>query len=287
MTDQANLVSRPWRRFLRFSVRGLIVIVLVIGGWLGWLVRGVRIQRDAVAAITKSGGSVKYDWEWKDGAPVPGARPDAPRWLVDLLGVDYFGHVTSVSYLSAVVDRTRARVAEVGARLSELQAKRKGAPERADGATATQEQQNKRLALVMSDGKTFGAKLDELDQLSHSEFNFTDDELVHLKWLTNLSDLNVSHTLISDTGLTHIEGLIKLERLDLSRTRITDAGLSRLRHLKNLSFLDLGWNPVTDSGLANLKVLTKLTVLELDGTHVTDAEMNDLERALPSLKIKR
>ena len=34
MTDQANLGSHPWRRFLRFSVRGMIVLVLVIGGWL-------------------------------------------------------------------------------------------------------------------------------------------------------------------------------------------------------------------------------------------------------------
>ena len=71
MTNQAKPISRPWRRFLRFSVRGMIVIVLVVGGWLGWLVRGVRIQRDAVTAITKTGGSLKYDWEWKDQAPVP------------------------------------------------------------------------------------------------------------------------------------------------------------------------------------------------------------------------
>ena len=36
MPDQAKSVARPWRRFLRFSVRGLIVLVLVIGvGWAG------------------------------------------------------------------------------------------------------------------------------------------------------------------------------------------------------------------------------------------------------------
>jgi hypothetical protein len=27
--------SRPWRRHLRFSVRGPIVLTLIIGGWLG------------------------------------------------------------------------------------------------------------------------------------------------------------------------------------------------------------------------------------------------------------
>ena len=39
MNDQAKPISRHWRSFLRFSVRGLIVLVLVIGGWLGWIVR--------------------------------------------------------------------------------------------------------------------------------------------------------------------------------------------------------------------------------------------------------
>ncbi len=46
-------VSRPWQRFLRFSVRGLIVLVLVIGAGLGWIVRSAQVQREAVAAIER------------------------------------------------------------------------------------------------------------------------------------------------------------------------------------------------------------------------------------------
>ena len=38
MADQANSIRGPWRRFLLFSVRGLIVLVLVIGAGLGWIV---------------------------------------------------------------------------------------------------------------------------------------------------------------------------------------------------------------------------------------------------------
>ena len=99
MNDQAQPVSRPWRSFLRFSVRGLIVVVLLFGGWLGWLVRSARIQREAVAAITKAGGKVKYDWEWRDGNKIPtGEDPWAPLRLVDYIGVDYFGHVTVVEF---------------------------------------------------------------------------------------------------------------------------------------------------------------------------------------------
>ena len=39
MPVEPQPVSRPWRRFLRFSVRGMIVAVLLVSGWLGWIVR--------------------------------------------------------------------------------------------------------------------------------------------------------------------------------------------------------------------------------------------------------
>ncbi len=63
----AGHVPRLSRRYLRFSVRGLIIVVLLIGGWLGWIVRGARIQREAVAAIIKERGLIEYDWERPPG----------------------------------------------------------------------------------------------------------------------------------------------------------------------------------------------------------------------------
>jgi hypothetical protein len=58
-TMPADPIPRPWRRFLRFSVRGLIVLVLVVGAGLGWIVHPAHVQRDAVAAITMAGGLVQ------------------------------------------------------------------------------------------------------------------------------------------------------------------------------------------------------------------------------------
>jgi hypothetical protein len=74
----------------------LIVFVIVFGAGLGWIVRQAHIQRDAVAAITHAGGTVSYSWEWDGGTTIPGGRPLAPSWLVELIGVDFFGHVTRV-----------------------------------------------------------------------------------------------------------------------------------------------------------------------------------------------
>ena len=67
----------PWWRRARLSVRGLIILVLVIGGGLGWVVRSAQLQREAVAAIQRAGGRVKYDWEWKSRSPIHNGRPAA------------------------------------------------------------------------------------------------------------------------------------------------------------------------------------------------------------------
>jgi hypothetical protein len=53
--------KRPCRSYLRLSLRGLIVLVLGIGGWMGWMVHTARVQRNAVAAIQKIDGTVRYD----------------------------------------------------------------------------------------------------------------------------------------------------------------------------------------------------------------------------------
>jgi len=43
------------------SVRGLTILVLVLGAGLAWVIGPARMQRDAVAAIQRLGGNVNYD----------------------------------------------------------------------------------------------------------------------------------------------------------------------------------------------------------------------------------
>ena len=98
MPEHPEPTPRPWRRYLRFSIRGLIVVVLFSGGGLGWLVHSARNQRGAAAAIAAAGGMVQYDWEWRNGKVYPATKPWVPDWLVDRVGIDYFGHVTQVAF---------------------------------------------------------------------------------------------------------------------------------------------------------------------------------------------
>jgi hypothetical protein len=185
MTEQARLVSCPWRRYVRFSVRGLIVVVLVIGAWLGWIVRGARIQRDAVAAIEKDGGGVRYDWQYSNGVYLRGGKPRAPPWLVELIGVDFFGHVTDAG-LSPSSTTTDAMTVHVG-RLTRLG----------------------RLSLDQTSLTDAGLRhvkgLTELVFLDLSGTAVSDAGLEHLSGMTKLSNLGLRGCPVTDAGIQKLK----------------------------------------------------------------------------------
>ena len=113
----------------------------------------------------------------------------------------------------------------------------------------------------------------------------TDAGLKHLRGLTNLETLELSHTQITDDGLKHLTGLPNLNYLELAGTKITDAGLECLKGMTNLDSLNLGSTLVTDGGLAMLKRLTKLKQLELSCTRVTSQGIEELRKALPNCEV--
>jgi hypothetical protein len=182
----AGPVSPTWRRYLRFSVRRLIVVVLVIGAGLGWIVRQAHIQRDAVAAIMQTGGSIRYDWEWKDGNPIPGGKPWAPRWLVDRIGVDYFGHVTAAVSHHMSAATSDAVIAQVG-RLTGIQSL------------------NLHDSSISDSGLVHLKGLTNLQVLLLYRTQVSDAGLVHLKGLTNLSALQLDGTQVTDAGVEELK----------------------------------------------------------------------------------
>ena len=84
---------------LRLSVRFLMVLVLVLGGGFGWFVRRARVQREAVAAIVRAGGTVAYDESFLgDSSATNPHEPGWKEWLVDRFGIDYFESARSVAF---------------------------------------------------------------------------------------------------------------------------------------------------------------------------------------------
>ena len=143
--------------------------------------------------------------------------------------------------------------------------------------------------------KDLGAKVRQGDDgevisvsLHRTWHPITDVEILHLKTLVHLKDLNLIDTQITDVGVAYIRPLTRLQNLYLSGTRITDAGLVHLKGITTLKQLHLSACPkVTDAGLVHLKELTELTSLGLSGTQVTDAGIAELQKALPNCKITK
>ena len=78
------------RKRLRLSLGAMMIIVLGIGGVLGWVAHRAHVQRDAVAAITtlrrNTRGSVYYDWQFVAGQGDKDAKPLGPKWMRDAIG---------------------------------------------------------------------------------------------------------------------------------------------------------------------------------------------------------
>ena len=273
----AGLVSRGWGRYFRFKVRGLIVLVFVVGAGMGWAVHVRRVQRRAVVAIQKAGGNVVYDWQWKNGSP---GRSWAPKWLVDGIGVDYFGHVTQVAFPNGGSD---AELVHVG-NLSRLEQLILSGSAVTDAGLVDLKNLTRLQTLHLQGTKVTDVGLAHLSGLSSLRQLYLNNTqvigtgFVHFKSLTDLQVLNLNITPVNDTGLKYLKDVTSLRELCLLGTQVTDAGLGHLVGLHNLNVLDVPHTAVTDGGLEHLTKLPNLQDMRLDNTAVSDAGLEKLKR---------
>jgi hypothetical protein len=256
------------------SVRSLMVIVLLLGGGLGWVVHSAHVQRNAVATIEANGGFVFYDWHWKDGSPAPvGNRPWYLTWLEDHVGIDYFSGVSSVWLEGEPSDSKLALVASLH-RIEEL------------GFTdSIPSGSERRSSMLTGAGLAYLDGHRRLKELDLADAEVTDEGLARLSSLVGLRRLNLRNTLVSDAGLVSLKGLTRLQELDLSATEVSDAGLVHLQRMTGLKRLDLRYTAISDAGIVHLKNLTSLQSLDVYGTKVDDFGAQELRRALPKVSV--
>ncbi len=285
MTTQPEKPARRRRRF-HISLRGLMLLVLILGGGLGWIIYQAKVQREAVAGIIRHGGIVIYHWQFRsDGQVDPQGEPPVPKWLIRWLGPDYFGHVVWVTLEWKGGDAAMPHVArlprlkrffDVRSGLSDAQAARLGdLPELEE-------------VILFSSKPLTGAglaglsKLARLKHLNLGVLPVHDQDLAAIAGVASLQTLDVHSAKITDAGLVHLRGLTNLRRLTLTGTRVAD--LKSLVGLKQLQSLDLSGTPITDEGLAPVAELVNLRDLNLAGTAITDEGLPPL-RKLPKLDV--
>ena len=288
---------KPARRWFRFSLKSLLLLVVVIAVPLAWKVNRARNQRVVVAELQKLNARIIYDYQIFNGdfnsrVPMPG-----PKWLTDLLGKEYFIEVYHVDADNPQVnDETIALISKLPGVVSVDLTASNGITDA--GLVHFAGMHDLEVLSLYSNrisgpGVVHLAGLKRLKVLALNSDRITSTEIVHLTGLKKLTDLVVQGW-ATDDSLEQISKLSNLEHLEFyETTQITDVGLSHVAKICNLRFLQLGsarlsdqdFMKISDAGLIHLYGLKNLESLGLNTMHVTQAGIDKLQKALPNCKI--
>ena len=287
--------NKPKARWRTISLRGLLLLIVVIALWLGWIANKARQQREAVAALQEFGGFLHYDWEFVNG-PVkvpegnlvwtptwgkftPGRKPWAPDWLRRPMGDEYF---QSIAHVSLCVDITKQRAEAISVNMDP-----------ADDALRKLATQTSVRTLQLGGEQVTDENLSYVGQMTGLEeleiswgFHLTDKAFGHLRRLKRLRILEIGDSKMTDASLAVIGELKNLEELRLGGVGFSDRGLGYLEgltRLKQLCFNEDGAKQITDAGLESLKNMKDLESLVMDGANVSDKAIAKL-RELKNLK---
>ena len=289
-----------------------MLLVLIVGGGIGWKLSQQRLKRQAVEAIRQAGGLVLYDYQFSTDPEVlkrirDVQEPSAPGWLRRWLGDDLFRTVASVRLLKKI----KPEVLDSVARLDGL----------------------KSLILMdtagLEDAWTVLGGLNRLEEVVLAGPGVNDQAIQTFGTIVSLRAVHLFNVWVTKEGLGPLarhpglreftlgdcQGLTDpgvaeliaggfprleifdwskgpgplpetlgalalhhpdLHRLVLSETPVEDADLAQLGDLANLTILNLRGSRVTDAGLVHLAPLRSLETLWLDSPGVTDEGMKSI-----------
>jgi internalin A len=190
-------MERPRRRWLQFSLRGLLVLMLVVAlglGWIGYERRRAMRELKTAEEIKAAGGDFGTS-----------SRSDhaAPRWLDLLLGSHYFTPVDSLRFPIGATNED-LRQLSVMRRLERLM------------LSATR---------IDDDGLDRVAEMRHLTELNLRSTNVTDAGVDKLAALSELARLDLDATAVTDGVWQTLARMPKLNILSLCDTR-TDSELA-------------------------------------------------------------
>ena len=185
MTTAPTTTPKPRRRWLQFSLRTLLVLMLVFGCGFGWFaheVQQARAQREAVKAIEELGGMVYCE-------PASG------------------GMIRNRSGLGREVAGGRLVWGRSGYRETQV----------TDAGLVHLRGLTQLRLLYLNNTQVTDAGLahlrglTQLQELDLASTQVTDAGLEHLRGLTQLEWLNLDSTQVTDAGLEHLRGLTQLQ----------------------------------------------------------------------------
>jgi hypothetical protein len=291
--------QEPRRRFWRFSLKTLLILLTLFCLWLGTLANSANRQRRAVEAIVRSGGEFNFDYQRVVNPRGSGqvyshkVNPPGPKWLRSIIGDHYFITPVSLRLIQqpAVKDDC---LAQLDALPNLESAFFLDVPFRDSHVVHLKHLKNL-TNLTFNDETLSGPDgprrfdflqyLPKLESLSLNESNFGDADAKHLKDTMNLKTLFIYDSQIGDDGLAQLQHLKNLELIGLSRTRVTDRGIAYLSTLPKLRYISANDLNITNAAFDSFIKMTALRDLELSRTQVTSEGLEKLRKAMPKCKI--
>ncbi len=228
---RAHFSKVPARVTLRLLLATLSVFCIA----LGWWSQRAHEQRRIVQLIERSeDGRFYYDYQFKRGAfTIPNEKSKLPKWLIDVLGLDYFHRVTCVS----VNDR----------KLVPQIAKLPGVEEIRIDDPSLRDQD-----LI---------PLTRMCDLQELQINWP----WHPKW-------PVSQSMISDDAMRIIRRIPRIQDLNIAGHRVTREGLSELTKSPTLEYVSL-WGCILRDEKLPFEVVrgTRVFVVEYEDANGTSA----------------
>jgi internalin A len=221
-------------RWLRFSLRTILVVVTVFGVWLGVKVDQARRQKRAIESLSALGAQFWFEHQRTSNGGFDGRiELHVPAWARELCGDDFFQTVRGV-YVR-----------------------------RRPGEKVDQPRQ------ITDEDLKYLADLPHLEVLQIVSAPISDVGLAHVVYPERLREVTLSNTNIANAFLRRLRAAKRLESLWLDNTRVTDDGLTELYGITSLRRLSLSGTQSGDRGLAVFSKCRRLESLKL-GTKVTN-----------------
>ena len=286
-------------RWLRYSLRGLLVLVLLVSIPMAWIankVNALRPQLEAANRIVERGGAVRYE-------------PAEPEWIGRIVGEENFRRVVEVEFgeIARYTIGHREGQQQIRDWFEEflLRVRRSGNVQRAaqiEEDIANLDQPETGWSYRPSDEFSRDWRppqitdaefadirhMDSLRKLTAWRADITADTLSNLHDLPQLEWLDLRFIPIDNHAAQQLGQLKNLRVLWLTRPGIDDEALVFFSELSGLEELHLRRNhAITDAGLEHLFGLARLRDLDLRETSVTAEGVKRLQAALPNAKIHR
>jgi hypothetical protein len=266
-----------------------MVLVLVLGGGLGWVVNRANTRRRAVALIREKAAigavSFAFDYQVANGQPKAKAKATSrvPAWMRRALGNEFFHDVAFVFIDFSMLNGRDA--SDVMAAIRQLSGLRNATLDNAPADVSIRGLDRlEKLALVFDEEVVAGrVDLGTLPRLRTARLDgrgVNDAALAQISKNQSLRELLIDCQSVTDAGLRSLAALKGLRSLTITNTgeKAIGPGLECLEAMKDLRVLDLGAASVSEAGLAHLAGLTELEILRIGEAPVTDAVLESMGR---------